>query len=60
MKTEEINSLFDSFEAIAIDYEDAECWSARKLAPVMGYVSGETSSQSLKKPKNQPKMPENP
>ena len=38
MKTEDIKSLFESFEAIAIEYEGVECWSARELAPVMGYV----------------------
>lgn len=38
MKTNEIQDLFDSFECIAIEYEGVECWSARELAPVMGYV----------------------
>jgi DNA-damage-inducible protein D len=38
MKSEEIKNLFDSFESIAIDYEGVECWSARELASVMGYV----------------------
>ena len=38
MKAEEIKNLFDSFESIAIEYEGVECWSARELAPVMGYV----------------------
>ena len=38
MKAEEIKSLFESFEAIAIEYEGVECWSARELASVMGYV----------------------
>lgn len=38
MKAEEIKSLFEIFEAIAIEYEGVECWSARELAPVMGYV----------------------
>lgn len=38
MKAEDIKRLFESFEAIAIEYEGVECWSARELAPVMGYV----------------------
>lgn len=38
MKAEEIKSLFESFEAIAIDYEGVECWSARELYPLLGYV----------------------
>ncbi len=38
MKANEIQELFNSFESIAIEYEGVECWSARELAPVMGYV----------------------
>ena len=38
MKTTEIQELFNIFESIAIEYEGVECWSARELAPVMGYV----------------------
>ncbi len=38
MKANEIQDLFNSFESIAIEYEGVECWSARELAPVMGYV----------------------
>lgn len=38
MKANEIQELFNSFESIAIDCAGVECWSARELAPVMGYV----------------------
>lgn len=38
MKAEEIKSLFDSFESIAIEYEGVECWSARELYPLLGYA----------------------
>ncbi|MDE6369947.1 MAG: DNA replication protein DnaD, partial [Duncaniella sp.] len=38
MKANEIRDLFNSFESIAIDYNGVECWSARELAPIMGYV----------------------
>lgn len=38
MKTNDIQELFNKFESIAIDYEGVECWSARELAPVMGYI----------------------
>lgn len=31
MKAEEIKQLFESFEAIAIEYDGIECWSAREL-----------------------------
>ncbi|MDE6437216.1 MAG: DNA damage-inducible protein D [Muribaculaceae bacterium] len=41
MKSEEIISLFESFESIAIDYEGVECWSARELYPVLGYSKWE-------------------
>lgn len=38
MKAQEIIELFNRFESIAIEYEGVECWSARELASVMGYV----------------------
>ena len=38
MKASEIKDLFDRFESIAIEYEGVECWSARELSTVMGYV----------------------
>lgn len=37
MKAEEIKRLFESFEAIAIEYEGVECWSARELSLLLGY-----------------------
>lgn len=37
MKANEIQEQFNSFESIAIEYDGVECWSARELAPVMGY-----------------------
>ncbi len=38
MKAKEIQELFDSFEAIALDYDGLECWSARELSKALGYV----------------------
>lgn len=38
MKAQEIQDLFNSFESIAIEYDGVECWSARELASIMGYV----------------------
>lgn len=38
MKTNEIHDLFNIFESIALEYDGVECWSARELAPVMGYI----------------------
>lgn len=51
MKVEEINNLFDSFESIAIDYDGVECWSARELAPVMGYVQWRNFQSIIEKAK---------
>lgn len=55
MKAEEIKSLFDSFESIAIEYEGVECWSARELAPVMGYVQWRNFQSIIEKAKDSAK-----
>lgn len=51
MKASEIQELFNSFESIAIDYEGVECWSARELAPVMGYVQWRNFTSIIEKAK---------
>lgn len=38
MKTEEIKELFTQFESIVCDYKGVECWSARELQSLLGYV----------------------
>ena len=38
MKTEEIKDLFAQFESIVCDYNGVECWSARELYKLLGYV----------------------
>ena len=38
MKTEEIKDLFNKFESIVCDYNGVECWSARELYKLLGYV----------------------
>ena len=38
MKTENIKSLFEQFEAIVCDYNGVECWSARELHTLLGYT----------------------
>lgn len=38
MKTEEIKELFTQFESIVCDYNGVECWSARELQSLLGYV----------------------
>ena len=37
MKSEEIKTLFEKFEAIACEYQGVECWSARDLSTLLGY-----------------------
>ena len=51
MKAIEIQELFNSFEAIAIEYEGVECWSARELAPQMGYVQWRNFQSIIEKAK---------
>ena len=38
MKTEEIKELFTKFESIVCEYNGVECWSARELYKLLGYV----------------------
>ena len=38
MKTKEIKELFEKFESIVCDYNGVECWSARELYKLLGYV----------------------
>ena len=51
MKVNEIKDLFNSFESIAIEYDGVECWSARELAPVMGYVHWRNFQSIIEKAK---------
>ena len=51
MKASEIQELFNSFESIAIEYEGVECWSARELASVMGYVQWRNFTAIIEKAK---------
>ena len=51
MKANEIQDLFNSFESIAIEYEGVECWSAREIAPVMGYVQWRNFTSIIEKAK---------
>ena len=51
MKAEEIKQLFESFEAIAIEYEGIECWSARELYPVLGYARWDRFKEAINRAK---------
>ena len=37
MKTEEIQALFNQFEAASVLIDGVECWSARDIYPLLGY-----------------------
>lgn len=51
MKAEEIKQLFESFEAIAIEYEGIECWSARELYSVLGYARWDRFKEAINRAK---------
>lgn len=55
MKASEIQDLFNSFESIAIEYESIECWSARELAPIMGYAQWRNFQSIIEKAKESAK-----
>lgn len=55
MKATEIQDLFNSFESITIEYEGIECWSARELAPIMGYVQWRNFQSIITKAKESAK-----
>lgn len=51
MKAEEIIELFRQFESIANEYKGVECWSARELSTLLGYVKWERFSNVIDKAK---------
>lgn len=52
MKTEEIKELFEQFESIVCLYDGVECWSARELCSVLGYVQWRNFEQIIDKAKS--------
>ncbi len=38
MKSELLKELFLQFEQACYDYIGIECWSARELQPILGYL----------------------
>ena len=52
MKSEEIKTLFEKFEAIACEYQGVECWSARDLSTLLGYTKWERFSNAIEKAKD--------
>lgn len=51
MKAEEIIELFRQFESIANEYKGVECWSARELSTLLGYVKWEKFNNVIEKAK---------
>ncbi|HNQ67367.1 MAG TPA: hypothetical protein PKN32_03230 [Bacteroidales bacterium] len=52
MKSEEIKKLFLKFEAAASELESVECWSARELQNLLGYLKWENFEKVIQKAKN--------
>ncbi|MEQ1603922.1 MAG: DNA damage-inducible protein D [Pyrinomonadaceae bacterium] len=51
MKSEEITQLFEKFEAVAIEFNDVECWSARELQELLSYSKWENFEKVITKAK---------
>lgn len=51
MKIEEIQALFEQFEAVASEYEGVECWSARDMQMLLGYSKWENFEKVIQKAK---------
>lgn len=51
MKESEIKDLFNQFEAVAREFEEVECWSARELQCLLGYSKWENFAKVIDKAK---------
>lgn len=51
IKANEIHNLFNSFESIAIEYDDRECWSEYELYTLWGYAKWERIKDVLARAK---------
>jgi DNA-damage-inducible protein D len=51
MKKELITELFLQFEQACYDYKGIECWSARELQPILGYLRWENFANAIGKAK---------
>lgn len=52
MKSEEIKQLFAQFESAAAELEGVECWSARELQDLLGYIKWENFEKVIQKAKD--------
>ena len=46
-----IAELFEKFEQACYDYKGIECWSARELQPILGYLRWENFTNAIEKSK---------
>lgn len=51
MKSEEIEDLFQQFEAASDEYEGIECWSAREIYHILGYTQWRNFMNAIEKAK---------
>ena len=51
LKKDEIIGLFSQFEAVAVEYDGVECWSARELQTLLGYTQWHNFLNTIKKAK---------
>jgi DNA-damage-inducible protein D len=51
MKKELIAELFTQFENACYNYKGIECWSARELQPILGYLRWENFANAIEKAK---------
>jgi DNA-damage-inducible protein D len=52
MKSDEIRSLFSQFEAVSLEFDGVECWSARELQDLLGYSKWENFEKVIQKAKD--------
>jgi DNA-damage-inducible protein D len=51
MKKAMIEALFQQFEQACYDYNGVECWSARELQPILGYLRWENFNKVIERAK---------
>ena len=51
LKRDEITGLFRRFESITVEYNGIECWSARKLQALSGYLQWRNFFNAIEKAK---------
>jgi len=52
LKKDEITGLFRQFEAVTVEYDGLECWSARELQTLLGYTQWRNFLNTIEKAKD--------